>query len=451
METSRPERLTPRGSLQDLQGQVGWYAYNPSDPLAYGRLSVLFAALTEDGLRVCIKLFRDHLTTEAGDVDFNRELRVLKTLNHPSILPILDFGMAADGQPRPFLVMPLCKHGNLRTLLEERSFLPLDVALTYLRQIAGALDHSHQSGILHGDVKPENILLGEDGIVFLADFGAARYRLRVTKAPTTARETGAFTEYYASPEQVSRGVQSVRSDVYSFAVVAYELLTGRQPIDPTLPLYQGLEAKVHGRILQPLEANPALPAAAGRALMAGLAVDPKDRPSSAGELVLMIEKGFGGLAPTEAKLPSGDRDIFLVHGHDAGAKERVARFLERLGLRVTILHESVSRGKTLIEKVESYSGVTAAVVLLTPDDVGAALADRDHLQPRARQNVIFELGYFCAKLGRARTIALADTVELPSDLSGILHIPLDSAGSWRLELIRELRAAGLSVDANAVL
>ena len=141
--------------------------------------------------------------------------------------------------------------------------------------------------------------------------------------------------------------------------------------------------------------------------------------------------------------------VFLVHGRDNETKQTVARFLEKLGLEVIILHEMSSGGKTIIEKFEANSDVTYAVVLLTPDDVGAEKGERDRLNSRARQNVIFELGYFTGKLGRENVCTLLrGNIERPSDYDGIIYIDLDPADGWKLVLARELKAAELSVDLN---
>jgi predicted nucleotide-binding protein len=140
--------------------------------------------------------------------------------------------------------------------------------------------------------------------------------------------------------------------------------------------------------------------------------------------------------------------VFLVHGHDDGAKESTARFLEKLGITAVILHEQPNLGKTLIEKLEHYGKVPFAVVLLTPDDEGRA-KDAPTLNPRARQNVVLELGYFVGHLGRMHVCALyKGGVELPSDYDGVVWIDMD--GEWRVPLARELRAAGFTVDMNLV-
>jgi predicted nucleotide-binding protein len=142
-----------------------------------------------------------------------------------------------------------------------------------------------------------------------------------------------------------------------------------------------------------------------------------------------------------------------VHGHDDAALHQVARFLERLRLDAIVLREQPNQGRTIIEKFEDYSDVRFAVVLLTPDDRGGpALATSDTHQPRARQNVILELGYFLGRLGRDHVCALySHGVEIPSDCSGVLYVALDSAGGWRLALAKELQAARLSVDMNRAL
>lgn len=146
--------------------------------------------------------------------------------------------------------------------------------------------------------------------------------------------------------------------------------------------------------------------------------------------------------------PTGSK-VFLVHGHDDGMKETVARFLEKLNLEVVIFHEHTDGGRTIIEKLEDLSeDVGFAVVLMTPDDVGRAVKEEE-LLPRARQNVILELGYFLGKLRRPRVAVLySGGVEFPSDYDGVLYTELDERGIWRDKLKRELRAAGLPVDPN---
>lgn len=143
--------------------------------------------------------------------------------------------------------------------------------------------------------------------------------------------------------------------------------------------------------------------------------------------------------------------IFIVHGHDNEMKETIARFLEKIKLDPVILHEKSNRGMTIIEKFEENSDVSFAVVLMSPDDVGNSKEKKDDLLNRARQNVIFELGYFFGKLGRSKVcVLIKDTVEKPTDYDGIIYIPYDTHGGWKTSLARELKNSGLSIDMNNI-
>lgn len=143
--------------------------------------------------------------------------------------------------------------------------------------------------------------------------------------------------------------------------------------------------------------------------------------------------------------------VFLVHGHDIAWRESMARFLESLGMRVVILGEQVGSGNTIIEALEANSKVDYAIVLLTADDLGRSLQERK-LSPRARQNVILELGYFVAKLGRSKVCCLYEVgVEIPTDYQAVLYIGLDAPGAWKTRLARELLAAGAEFSPDVVL
>jgi predicted nucleotide-binding protein len=135
-------------------------------------------------------------------------------------------------------------------------------------------------------------------------------------------------------------------------------------------------------------------------------------------------------------------EVFIVHGRDSPAEIEVARLIERAGLTAIILHEQPNQGRTIIEKFEAHGGAAGfAVIVLTPDDVGGL--DKDHLQPRARQNVVGEMFWFAGRLGRDRVCALVKgEIEMPSDFAGVGYTQMDDRGAWKQELLRELQAAG---------
>ena len=147
--------------------------------------------------------------------------------------------------------------------------------------------------------------------------------------------------------------------------------------------------------------------------------------------------------------------IFVVHGHENEMKLSVARTLEKLGFEPIILHEQPDKGRTVIEKFLDYSDVGFAVVCLSPDDMAYAKGSPPgKARPRARQNVVLELGFFLGKLGRDRVVALHKEVEgfeTPSDYAGVLFKPYDDAGHWCLELVKELAECGYKVDANKLI
>lgn len=147
------------------------------------------------------------------------------------------------------------------------------------------------------------------------------------------------------------------------------------------------------------------------------------------------------------------RGIFLVHGHNEEIKQTVARFLDQVTTAgALILEEQADAGRTIIEKFEDHAADAGyAVVLLTADDEGRKRGVEDKLSPRARQNVVLELGFFIGALGRARVVLLYEEgVELPSDIAGVLYLPLDVSGAWKTKLGREMLAAAVGIDAEKV-
>ena len=156
-----------------------------------------------------------------------------------------------------------------------------------------------------------------------------------------------------------------------------------------------------------------------------------------------------GINTNMGKNRTSNNKVFIVHGHDGELKEKVARRLEQQGIEAIILSEQVNRGRTIIEKLEAYSDVNVAIILFTQDDLGVAKEEKGNEKYRARQNVVFEAGYFMGYLGRENIIMIADeNVEIPGDLSGMVYTTRDS---WDFEMLKELNAAGMKVNMNKLL
>lgn len=156
-----------------------------------------------------------------------------------------------------------------------------------------------------------------------------------------------------------------------------------------------------------------------------------------------------GINTNMGKNRTSNNKVFIVHGHDGELKEKVARRLEQQGIEAIILSEQVNRGRTIIEKLEAYSDVNVAIILFTQDDLGVAKEEKGNEKYRARQNVVFEAGYFMGYWGRENIIMIADeNVEIPGDLSGMVYTTRDS---WEFEMLKELNAAGMKVNMNKLL
>lgn len=159
------------------------------------------------------------------------------------------------------------------------------------------------------------------------------------------------------------------------------------------------------------------------------------------------QQGTPPLARSTLTLDS--RRVFVVHGRDEAAKEQVRTLLSKLALEPVILGEQPSQGQTVIEKFEGNADVDFAVVLFTPDDTGGLADSSNEPRPRARQNVIFELGFFVGKLGRKKVCVLhKGGVEIMSDYHGIVYVDMDDAGAWQLQLAKEIGSVGINVDMN---
>jgi serine/threonine-protein kinase len=244
------------------------------------------------GRDVALKVLHPQLAGDRGFVDrFRREARAAAVLNHPNVVGVYDWGLT-DGTY--FMVMEFVRGQNLRALLQHVERLePAQVAEVML-QVLAALDHAHGHGIVHRDVKPENILIADNGTLKVADFGLARAFADSHVSQAEGTVTG--TVQYLAPEQVQGEPADPRTDLYATGIVMFELLTGNPPYSGETSLaiaYQHLS----GTVPAPSAVVPTLEPALDRAVLEATARNRTDRPASARALAEQIARARGSMAP----------------------------------------------------------------------------------------------------------------------------------------------------------
>jgi eukaryotic-like serine/threonine-protein kinase len=229
---------------------------------------------------VAIKLLSTDLARGDARQRFIQEARVVGQLSHPSIITLHDMGIEETSQT-PYLVMEYLEGPSLEQLLNKGA-LPFPKACAWAAEVANALHVAHRKGIIHGDVKPANILTNSEGRTKLTDFGMARLASRdALGSPLLG------TPAYWCPEQIVGKPQDARSDIFSLGVVLYEMITGRRPFDgQTLPSI--CERVLNSTPLPPSHADPSLPRGLDELLAACLAKDPGQRMATAEELANLL-------------------------------------------------------------------------------------------------------------------------------------------------------------------
>lgn len=275
--------------------------YELGDRLGLGGMSTVRVAYDRRLEReVAVKLLADHLAEDEQFVTrFKREALAAARLVHPNIVQVFDFGYDKETRHH-YIVMERIKGPSGAIVLKERGHLPPKEAVSWIEQACRGLDHAHQHGVIHRDVKPGNLLLSTaDGAVKLADFGIAKSGGSEAGITTVGSVLG--TASYLAPEQAAGSSAGPQSDLYGLGVVAYQLLSGRLPYEAqsltelvTLQ-QQELPPALH-------ELNPDIPPELAGAVERALELDPRDRFMSAGEMREAILDGLNGIgeAPTDA-------------------------------------------------------------------------------------------------------------------------------------------------------
>ena len=248
---------------------------------------------------VAVKLLAEHLAEDETFVSrFRREALAAARLVHPNIVQVYDFGLD-DATGQHFIVMELVNGPSCAQLLRDRGVLDIDETLDIVGQASLGLDHAHRNGVVHRDVKPGNLLMSEDDVVKLADFGIAR---ATEQSSITQVGSVLGTAAYLAPEQARGEEAGPAADIYALAVVTYQLLSGRLPYEATslseLTLKQQREAPT------PLDAvNPEVPPPLARAVARGLALDAAGRYESAIAMAEALRAGARGIDPPAADVP----------------------------------------------------------------------------------------------------------------------------------------------------
>ncbi|MFD5831023.1 Stk1 family PASTA domain-containing Ser/Thr kinase [Lentzea sp. NPDC060358] len=295
-------------SVSNVMGGLLEQRYRVDAVLARGGMSTVYRGRdTRLDRDVAVKVMDPHLTADPAFVArFEREARAAAQLHHPAVVSVHDQGVDGD---QVYLVMELIDGGNLRDLLNQRGKLAPAVALSVLGPVLSALGAAHRAGLVHRDVKPENVLIGPGGQVKVADFGLAR---AIAENGVTSDSEILGTVAYLSPEQVETGAADARSDVYSAGIVLYEMLAGKAPYRGETPIsvaYQHVNSDV--------PSIPEIPLALDTLVRKATRRDPALRPANAEAFLAELERVGAELGltpqpvPVPGSAPENDRTVVM--------------------------------------------------------------------------------------------------------------------------------------------
>ena len=278
----------------NLEGKLLGNRYEIIEKIGNGGMATVYKA-TDKVLKryVAVKILRDEFTTDEEFIKrFEVEAQSAARLTHPNIVSIYDVGV--DGNLY-YIVMELIQGKTLKEIIvEERGPLPWKWSVNVAIQIASALEMAHRNNIIHRDIKPHNIIITEDGVAKVTDFGIAK---AVSNSTITAFGTTIGSVHYFSPEHARGGFTDAKSDLYSLGVVMYEMLTGRVPFDADTPVSVALK-HMQEEPQEPIELNPNLPSSINKIVMKALQKDVTLRYQSATEMLVDLRKSL--------KNPDGD-------------------------------------------------------------------------------------------------------------------------------------------------
>jgi len=291
--------------MSDLSGELIDGRYQLLRQVATGGMATIYEALdTRLDRKVAVKIMHAHLANDEAFVSrFIREAKAAAALSHPNIVAVQDQGWNQNGVPAVFLVMEFIEGHTLREYLNERGRFEIKDAINYLTPILSALAAAHVVGIVHRDVKPENILISKDGRIKIADFGLARGDL-IGSTMTAESSVILGSVSYLSPEQVQRGIADSRSDVYAAGIVAYEMFTGEKPFNGDSPI-QIAYMHVNEEIPHLRSKRREIPQALDDLISSATSKNPDLRPRTAGDFLEKLQQIQIELDPKKNQMDLG--------------------------------------------------------------------------------------------------------------------------------------------------
>lgn len=277
----------------NLEGRLLGNRYEIIKKIGIGGMATVYKAKCRVLNRyVAIKILRDEFTTDAEFIKrFECEAQAAASLTHPNIVGIYD---VANERELHYIVMELIQGKTLKEIINLDGILPWKWTVNVAIQIASALEVAHRNNIVHRDIKPHNIIITEDGVAKVTDFGIAK---AVSNSTITAFGSTIGSVHYFSPEHAKGGFTDAKSDLYSLGVVMYEMLTGRVPFDADTPVSIALK-HIQEDPIEPIKLNPNIPVSVNNVIMKAMKKDPNERYISATEML-------GDLRET-IKNPTGD-------------------------------------------------------------------------------------------------------------------------------------------------
>ena len=273
-------------SYKDLVGTTLDSRYKIEKCLGTGGMSVVFKATDlRDGSAVAIKMLRDDVADDRESLDiFMNESKVVSMLSHPNIVSIRAVSFKTE---KKYLVMEYIDGISLRTYMDKRGALDFEEFISFSEQILAALEHAHSRGVVHRDIKPQNILVLKDGFIKVTDFGIAKVPEK--NKGKTISDNAIGTVYYISPEQAAAKSTDSRSDLYSFGVMMYEMATGALPFDDERPI-SVLMMQIHDKPLPPRRINRSIPRGLEKLILTCMEKDPRRRYQTAKDIFIQIRR-----------------------------------------------------------------------------------------------------------------------------------------------------------------